>query len=52
MFKAAGMVGSPGIVITSPVITTRNSAPAEILTSLIATTCPEGAPFKLGSVEN
>ena len=48
---AAGTLGSPGIVIISPQITTINSAPLESLTSLIGILCPEGAPFKVGLVE-
>jgi hypothetical protein len=51
MELAAGILGSPGIVITSPVTTTMNSAPVDNRISLIATTWPDGAPFKLGSVE-
>ncbi len=49
--SAAGTLGSPGIVIIAPQTTTINSAPEESLTSLIGKTCPDGAPFKLGSVE-
>ena len=49
--SAAGTLGSPGIVIIAPHTTTINSAPEESLTSLIGKTCPDGAPFKLGSVE-
>ena len=48
---AAGTLGRPGIVMMAPQITTINSAPDDNLTSLIGTTCPEGAPFRLGSVE-
>ena len=48
---AAGTLGSPGIVIIDPQITTINSAPLESLISLMGKTCPDGAPFKLGSVE-
>ena len=51
MESAAGTLGSPGIVITAPHITTINSAPEESLISLIGKECPVGAPFKLGSVE-
>ena len=35
----------------APHITTMNSAPLDSFTSLIGRTCPEGAPFKFGSVE-
>jgi len=49
--SAAGTFGSPGIVIIAPQTTTINSAPEDNLTSLIGRTCPDGAPFKLGSVE-
>ena len=49
---AEGDLGSPGMVMISPVTTTINSAPAESLISRIGTTCPFGAPFKFGSVEN
>ena len=49
--SAAGTLGSPGIVIIAPQTTTINSAPEESLISLIGKTCPDGAPFKLGSVE-
>ena len=38
------------MVIIAPHITTTNSAPEESLTSLTGRTCPDGAPFKLGSV--
>ena len=34
-----------------PHMTTINSAPLDNLTSLIGKLCPEGAPFKFGSVE-
>ena len=51
MKSAAGTLGRPGIVIIAPHITTINSAPEESLTSRIGSTCPDGAPFKLGSVE-
>ena len=51
MESAAGTLGRPGIVIIAPHTTTINSAPDDNLTSLIGTTCPEGAPFRLGSVE-
>ena len=37
-------MGSPGIVIIAPQITTTNSAPLDNLTSLIGSTWPEGAP--------
>ena len=49
--SAAGTLGRPGIVMIAPQITTINSAPEDNLTSLIGKTCPEGAPFKFGSVE-
>ena len=39
------------MVIIDPHITTKNSAPVDNLISLIGNMCPEGAPFKLGSVE-
>ena len=48
---AAGTLGRPGIVMIEPHITTINSAPLDSFTSLIGSTCPDGAPFKLGSVE-
>ena len=51
MASAAGTLGNPGIVIISPQIITTNSAPDESLTSLIGITCPDGAPFRFGSVE-
>ena len=51
MLCAAGTRGSPGMVMISPQITTRNSAPPESRTSRIGTTWPLGAPFRLGSVE-
>ena len=35
----------------APHTTTINSAPLDSLTSLIGSTCPDGAPFKFGSVE-
>ena len=43
MFSDAGFLGRPGIVIISPQITTINSAPEHNLTSLIGTSCPDGA---------
>ena len=49
--SAAGTLGSPGIVITDPQMTTINSAPVESLISLTVNTWSEGAPFNLGSVE-
>ena len=39
------------MVMIAPHITTMNSAPLDNFTSLIGRTCPEGAPFKFGSVE-
>ena len=42
--RAAGALGSPGIVIISPVRTTINPAPAETLTFLMVTVKPVGAP--------
>jgi len=38
------------MVIIDPHTTTINSAPLESLTSLIGNTCPDGAPFRFGSV--
>src|SRR5690606_28699645 len=46
-----GTLGSPGMVMISPVITTMNPAPAESLTSRIGTVWPVGAPRRFGSVE-
>ena len=48
---AAGILGSPGIVIIEPQTTTKNSAPLDNLTSLIGKVWSDGAPFNLGSVE-
>ena len=48
---AAGTLGSPGIVMIAPHMTTINSAPLESRTSLIGIVWFEGAPFKVGSVE-
>jgi len=39
------------MVMIAPHIITMNSAPLDNFTSLIGRTCPEGAPFKFGSVE-
>ena len=49
--SAAGTLGSPGIVMMAPHITTINSAPEDNLTSLIGNEWPVGAPFAFGSVE-
>ena len=51
MESAAGILGSPGIVIIAPLITTTNPAPLDNRTSLIGRVCPGGAPFNFGSVE-
>ena len=51
MRSAAGDLGSPGIVIISPVRTTTNPAPAEIFTFFIVTVKPLGAPSFVGSSE-
>ena len=51
MVLAAGTRGRPGMVMISPQTTTMNPAPADSRTSRICITCPNGAPFKLGSVE-
>ena len=48
---AAGTLGRPGIVIILSHTTTRNSAPAASLTSLIGTIWSFGAPLRFGSVE-
>ena len=48
-FCAAGFRGRPGIVMTPPVRTTTNSAPAERRTSLTGMMCPVGAPFRFAS---
>ena len=50
MFSDAGFLGRPGIVIISPQITTINSSKHN-LTSLIGTSCSDGAPINNGSVE-
>ena len=49
-FSEAGIFGKPGIVIISPVNATMNSAPADILTSVTGTMCPEGAPNALKKI--
>ncbi len=41
---AAGTLGNPGIVITFPVITTINSAPADTLTSRTYISKSQGRP--------
>ncbi len=51
MRSADGTFGSPGMVMTSPQITTMNSAPAASRTSRMFTVCPLGAPRAAGSVE-
>ena len=51
MLCAAGTRGRPGMVMISPQITTRNSAPPDSRISRIGTTWPDGAPLRLGSVE-
>ena len=51
MESAAGTLGSPGIVIIAPQITTTNTAPLDNLISLTGKVCPVGAPFNFGSVE-
>ena len=47
---AAGTRGNPGIVMISPQTTTKNSAPADSLTSRTGTTWCFGAPNLFGSV--
>ena len=44
MLSADGTFGRPGMVITSPVTTTTNSAPADKRNSRTGTICPVGAP--------
>ena len=51
ILSAAGVLGSPGIVIIDPHITTINSAPLDSLISLTDKVWSVGAPFNLGSVE-
>ena len=51
-FQQLVLLVSPGIVIMSPHTITINSAPAANLTSLIVITWSDGAPLKVGSVEN
>ena len=48
---AAGTLGNPGMVMISPHTITINPAPAESLTSRIASVWLVGAPLRLGSVE-
>src|SRR5205807_7076860 len=50
MASAAGTLGSPGMVMTSPQIATTNSAPADSRTSRTFTTWSLGAPLELGLV--
>ena len=52
MASAAGTLGSPGMVMISPVRQTMKPAPAETLTSRISTSKPVGRPRRVGSVEN
>src|SRR6266540_834730 len=52
IISADGTLGRPGIVMMSPQMTTMNSAPADSRTSRIGTTWFDGAPLRLGSVEN
>jgi hypothetical protein len=51
ILSAEGTFGNPGMVITSPQITTMNSAPAARRTSRTLTVWPLGAPRAPGSVE-
>ena len=51
IFSAAGTFGKPGMVMMSPVSTTRKPAPAETLTFLTVTVKPSGAPSFKGSSE-
>ena len=52
MWLADGTRGRPGMVMTSPQMTTMNSAPAESRSSRIGTTWFDGAPRSFGSVES
>ena len=52
ILSAEGTFGRPGMVMTSPQITTTNSAPAASRTSRTLTVWPLGAPRSCGSVEN
>ena len=48
MLSAAGILGRPGIVITLPVYTTTNPAPAETLAEFTLMIKSLGRPFSLG----
>jgi len=52
ILSAAGCSGSPGIVITVPVIATTKPAPADTYTSRIFTLNPEGLPSFVASSES
>lgn len=52
MFSEAGFLGSPGIVMTSPVKATIKPAPAEILYSFIVISKFLGLPSFFGSSLN
>ena len=51
IFSAAGTLGSPGIVIISPVRATRKPAPAHTFRLRTVTSNPLGAPIRAGSSE-
>ena len=46
---AAGFLGSPGMVITSPVSATMKPAPVRGCSSRTCSVCPSGAPSSAGS---
>ena len=50
IFSAEGALGSPGMVMMSPVSTTQKPAPAESLMSRTGTTNLVGVPSAAGSV--
>ena len=52
IFSEAGCAGSPGIRIMSPVIGTKNPAPAAISISLTVIVNPFGLPNKAGLSDN